>query len=87
MVTATTRKPPAKSLSPGGDSKKCLVPDCARKAVRRGCCAACMAAFYREVRAKKITWKKLIDRGLVLPCRPGKRSPAGNAIRKLNKDG
>lgn len=68
-----------------GVSRKCLVPNCSRQAEKRGCCGACINVFYRGVRAKKMSWKKLINQGLVLPPRSMKRSPAAVAVEKIGK--
>lgn len=80
-MTATV-KTPSKGLRPGSGSK-CLVPACGRSAERRGCCRACYASFWRQVRDKKISWKKLENNGLILPAERGKVSAAARAVRNL----
>ena len=89
MVLMVTPKTPSDSCNPDSESQKpkCLVPNCEAEARSRGVCRNCMAVFYREMRAKKVTERKLIEKGLLLPKIPlalRRRSPAGLAIKGIN---
>lgn len=48
-------------------SEKCLTEACGRDAGKRGVCAACYQAAYREVVAGRATWQELEERGIVFP--------------------
>lgn len=65
-----------------------MVPNCTGKSEQRGVCRNCYMAFWRQVKAKKITWKKLENNGLILKSERGRlRSAAGAALKKIAKAG
>lgn len=81
---------PPKSNDTSGSSpkaasaSKCLVPKCTGTSERRGVCRNCYAAFWRQVASKKITWKKLVNAGLILESNRGRvRSLAGRAVENI----
>ena len=57
----------------------CLVANCKRPVVARGCCQTCYGEARRAVLAGEVTDEELIKRGLL---RPRKRSPMRAAIER-----
>ena len=47
--------------------QSCLIVNCDRPVVSRGCCQTCYGEARRAVRAGEITDEELIRRGLLLP--------------------
>lgn len=75
----------AKKPNSGGNSAPC--PTCKKRPKVgncRGRCAACYRAAYRLVKAGKVTWKQLEEKGLIDPPRRH-RSEFCEAVRKRIK--
>lgn len=53
----------------------CLTHGCPRPQKTRGCCGTHYQAYRRDVLAKKTTWRRLVDAGLVLKRASNGRKP------------
>ena len=62
---------------------KCLVPRCERTATVRGCCGACMQAMRLSVKAGKVSWSSLVNKGVLLESRRGARSAVSHVIDEI----
>lgn len=63
---------------------QCLMPQCDSPAdpARRGLCAVCYRTVRVLIRQGKTTEKSLLQRRLILPSRPGRRSVRADRARE-----
>lgn len=49
----------------------CLTKGCGKEQYSRGLCASCYAVALRMIKAKKVTWELLVDRGMATAPKRG----------------
>lgn len=64
--------------------RKCLTKNCHRKPESRGLCQQCRALAFKAIRDGKVTEKKLLELGLMLP-KHQPRSPFTKQLAEIGQ--